>query len=149
MVVVIVIAVVSVTIATSIGRSNDRGARLEANRFMAVVNEVRDEAVISGDNFVLTVDEKAQSYRFQSARANATVDDTLLKTRKIPEDIKLEWEVLEVLEEDPEAEPKVFISSLGEITLFELRVGGDEHDYIVFVNDEGQLERRDRPSGFY
>lgn len=150
MVVVIVIAVVSVTIVTSIGRSTDRSARLEANRFMAVVNEVRDEAVVAGDNFVLLVDKKAKTYQFQTTRAGAStqLNDALFKTRSMRDDINVDWEVLEVLEESSETDPKVFITSLGEITPFEIRMGGDKHDYIVFVNDEGQLERRERTTGF-
>lgn len=151
MVVVIVIAVVSVAVSTTIGRSNDRTARLEANRFIAVVNEVRDEAVIAGENFVLMVDQKSQNYHFSALRQTSADGrgDGLLKRRSIPQDVELEWEVLEVFEEDPEAKPKVLITSLGEITPFEVRLSGDKHEYIISVNDEGQLERRENATRYY
>lgn len=151
MVVVIVIAVVSVSVATTMGRSSDRSARLEAKRFMAIVNEVRDEAVIVGESFLLTMDEGSQSYQFARTRgaSEGQAYDKLFKPRTIRDDVKLEWEVLEVFEEDAQAAPKVLISSLGEITPFEVRLGGDKNEYIVFVNDEGQLERREKPSRYF
>ena len=145
-----VIAVVSVAVATTFGRSTDRHARLEINRFMAVVNEVRDEAVIAGEAFALEVDKKGRIYRFVRTRAgaSATTEDNLLKTRAIRDDIDMDWEVYDVIEPEEGTKPRVLISSLGEITPFELTLSGDEHDYIVFVNDEGVLERRDRRAAF-
>lgn len=151
MVVVVVIGVVSVAVVSSVGRSTDRSARLEAQRFMAVVNQVRDEAVIAGDNFALLVDDKAQTYYFQSVRATDNNDsdgDELLRVRSIREDVKVDWDVLEVIGDDPQAKPKVYISSLGEITPFEIRLSGDEHDYIVFVDNEGQLATKEKGSRF-
>lgn len=150
MVVVIIIAVMTLAVAANLGRSNDRSARLETKRFMAVVNEVRDEAVIAGENFLLSMDEKSQSYQFSRTRAGAQAsNDKLFKPRTIKDDVKLEWQVLEVFEEDAQAKPRVLITSLGEITPFEFRIEGDKNEYIVFVNDEGQLERREKPTRYF
>lgn len=144
------IAVVSVSVATTMGRSTDRSARLEAQRFMAVVNEVRDEAVIAGENYALMVDDKGQTYHFESLRAGGSSSSTdgLFKTRSVREDVKVEWDVLEFVSDSPDDKPKVYISSLGEITPFEMRLSGDEHDYIVFIDDEGQLTTREKSSRF-
>lgn len=146
MVVVVIIAVMSVAISLSFGDTSDRTARLQANRFMAVVNEVRDEAIIAGQDYALVVEEKSQSYSFQAASANgrAPVGDALFKTRKIDPNVEIKWQVFEVFEDDKETRPKVLISSLGEITPFELSFGGKNASFTVFLNDEGQLERRDR-----
>lgn len=151
MVVVIVIAVISVAVVGQIGGNNDRGARLEANRFMAVVNEVRDEAVIAGDNYALVVDAKGKSYSFSPTRSTQQepVTDSLLKLRTMRDDVKVEWEVLESLDEDSELAPKVYLTALGEITPFELRVQGDEHDYLVSVDDEGMLQVEEKSNGYY
>ncbi len=146
MVVVMIIAVVSVSVAVSFGRSTDRTARLEADRFMAVMNEVRDEAVIAGTGYLLNMDEKSQTYSFESTRsgAPATANDDLFRARSIGDEVEIEWTVLETLEEDPNVAPKVYITSLGELTPFELRLSGDKTDYIVRVNDEGMLEREEK-----
>jgi general secretion pathway protein H len=146
MVVVVIIAVMSVAISLSFGDTSDRAARLQANRFIAVVNEVRDEAIIAGQDYALVVDEKSQTYSFQAARANgrSPVGDVLFKTRKIEPNVEIEWQVFEVFEDDKETKPKVLISSLGEMTPFELSFGGKSVSFTVFLNDDGQLERRDR-----
>ncbi|MGK0375654.1 MAG: general secretion pathway protein H [Arenicella sp.] len=151
MVVVIIIAVMSVAVLTSLDGNNDRAARLQANRFMAVVNEVRDEAIITGDNFALIVDAKVGSYRFQSTRIQkqAAPADTLLKNRLIDKKVTLGWEVFEVLESDVDTEVRVFITSLGEITPFEARFQGTDLSYVVLINQEGQLQRVDKRSGSF
>jgi general secretion pathway protein H len=149
MVVVAVIAVVSVAIATTFGRSTDRYAKLEVKRFMAVVNEVRDEAVIAGDAYALLVDVKDRSYSFLPTRTGAQmIDDGLFRPRSMREDVDLDWQVYDVIDQKEGGDAKVLITSLGEITPFELTVSGDKHEYIVFVNDEGLLEQRVRDSVF-
>ena len=146
MVVVVIISVMSVAISLSLGGTSDRTARLQANRFIAVVNEVRDEAVIAGQDYALVVEEKAQTYAFTVARQSGRtlVSDALFKTRSIDAEVKIEWQVFEVFEEDQEAKPKVLITSLGDITPFEMSFGGKKSTFTVFLNDDGQLERRDR-----
>lgn len=145
MVVVIIIAVMSVAVVSSLNGNSDRAARLQANRFMAVVNEVRDEAVIAGDNFFLLVDDSAGTYRFESTRSQQqAVADTLLKSRSVDKKVTLDWEVYEVFDNDGETEERVLITSLGEITPFEARFKGTELSYDVIVNQEGQLERVDK-----
>lgn len=145
MVVVIIIGVISVAVVSSLNGNSDRAARLQANRFIAVVNEVRDEAIIAGDNFMLIVDERAGSYRFESIRSQAVSStDLLLKNRVVDKEVKLNWEVFDVLEGDAELSANVLISSLGEITPFEARFNGTELSYLVVVNQDGQLERLDK-----
>lgn len=150
MVVVVIIAVMSVAVSLSLGGTSDRTARLQANRFIAVVNEVRDEAVISGQDYALVVDEKAQTYAFNAARENARapINDALFKTRSIDAEVKVKWQVFEVFENDKDTKPKVMISSLGELTPFEMSFAGKKLSFIVFLNDDGQLERRDKKGGF-
>jgi len=106
-----------------------------------VVNEVRDEAIIAGESFLLFVDVRANNYQFSAVRAsrNLTQDDGLFNTRGINQELKLDWDVFEQFNDD--TEPKVLISSLGEMTPFNLRFAGEDNDYYVFVNDENQLER--------
>jgi len=149
MVVVVIIAVVSVAVVSSLSGSDDRAARLQADRFMAVVNEVRDEAIIAGDNFVLSVDERAGTYGFESVYSQLGSNDSLLKNRKVDSEVELKWDVFEVFEDDLDAKPKVLISSLGEITPFEASFAGSDLKYVVLVNDDGQLERVDKKTGTF
>lgn len=146
MVVVVIMATIIAFVAVSITSDVDRLARLEAERFMLVVNEVRDEAIISGENFILSVDEDRGSYEFSASRSNRSTaqDDGLLRVRNIEQEVELDWDVIENFSSDDseDEEPRVLISPLGEITLFELRFGGDEQDVLVVVNDENLLEQQ-------
>lgn len=130
-------------VAGSIRSDVDRLARLEAERFMLVVNEVRDEAIISGEHFILSIDEDAGTYQFDAVRSERSTaqDDGLFRPRKIEQEVKLDWEVFENFSDDSDQEPRVLISPLGEITLFEATFGGDEQNVLVVVNDENLLEQ--------
>jgi len=150
MVVVAIMATIIAFVAVSISSDVDRLVRLEAERFMLVVNEVRDEAIISGEHFILSVDDDIGSYQFSATRSNrsSTQDDGLLRTRRIEQEVDLEWDVFEDFSNDDSSddegdqEPRVLISPLGEITLFEARFGGDEQDILIVVNDENILEQQ-------
>ena len=147
MVVVFIIAIMSVVITLSLSDTSDRSARLQANRFMSVVNEVRDEAVIAGQDYALIVDEKSQVYSFRHARGSRGGDisgDVLFKDREVDPDVDVKWQVFESFTDDDDALPTVLISSLGEITPFEMSFGGKKLRYTIFLNDEGQLQRRDQ-----
>lgn len=152
MVVLLIIALMTSMIVISIRSNADRDAKLEAERFMAVVNQVRDESILVGDTFLLTLDEKAKEYSFAKARVAAEQDDDsalLLRPRKIKDSVKVRWKTYAQLENEEPDVPRVIISSLGEITPFEMRFGGDDYDFLVFVNDEGQLQQKKRTSGFF
>ena len=152
---VVIIGVMVAFVTVKLSRDLDRLARLEAQRFMAVVNEVRDESIIAGDAFVLTLDNKASVYRFSGVRDGRTgnLSDGLLKGRKLQTGLKLDWEVFETIEEEEGDEvsdkPRVFISPLGEITPFDARFIGDELEYHVFVNDDNQLEQRNEKARLF
>ncbi len=144
MVVVALMATIIAFVAVSITRDVDRLARLEAERFMLVVGEVRSEAIISGEYFYLSANERSGSYQFDAVRANRSTaqDDGLLRLRQIDQEVELDWDVFEDFSEDNEQGPRVLISPLGEITSFEASFGGDEERILVLVNDEGLLEQQ-------
>jgi len=99
MVGVAIFAVLSALIVGSLQSNADRNAKLEAQRFIAVVNEVRDEALISGKTLVLEMNEKGRSYGFTvfggAESAEGGVEDRLLRTRSLHESVQLKWEVFE------------------------------------------------------
>ena len=145
-VVVAIVALLATVVTVSIRSNGDRHARLQAQRFMAVVNSIQDEAIISGGYFALSINEDSGVYRFEalhdSAISNAGAG--LMRPRQVTHDVKLNWEVLESLpNDDAEQAPQVLITGLGEITAFEARFGGDERDFVVFVTEQGVLDLRE------
>ena len=143
MVVLAIIGAMIAAIGINLTPDTDRLARLEAQRFTAVVNEVRDEAIIGGESYFLMIDNSGMNYSFAGIRAerNTSQDDGLLKLRTIEQGVALDWEVF-LQFEDELLEKRVLITSLGEITPFDAWFEGDENQYHVFVNDDYQLEQR-------
>lgn len=177
MVGIAIFAVLSALIVGSIQGNSDRNAKLEAQRFIAVVNEVRDEAVISGKILLMSVDEKGLSYGFDvvGGAQNSNQGDTLLRTRFLDESVKLKWEVFDdFIDEDDEtflelsnkndnsdndnsnsadqdvtSSERVIISPLGDITPFQVRFGGEDDEFVVELNDDSILSMTIKRSNFF
>ena len=165
MVGVAIFAVLSAMVVASIQSNADRNAKLEAQRFIAVVNEVRDEALISGKIITLSVDEKAALYSFDvfgAQESNQGSSDSLFRPRRLHKSVSVKWDILGELEDEEDEfdsnsesieadliEQKVFITPLGEITPLEVRFRGEENAFVVALNDEGVLGFNIKPANFF
>lgn len=152
--IIVVVAIISVMVAyvgVNMGRDTNRLARLEAKRFVAIVNEVRNEAILNGESYLLTIDERSHSYRFEAARgqARSSFDGGLLRPRTLEGGVELEWDVYEQIEEDDELAPQVLITPLGEITPFRSTFSGEDSSYEVYIDDNGQLARSSDKSSVF
>ncbi len=164
MVVVIIIAVMVSLVGIRVNRDNDRIARLEAKRFITIVNEVRDEAILTGRVFALQFNESERSYQFYKNPSSWTqiTEDRLFKPRQLPEGIDMEVTVEKIendeeesseneeeslqLEEAEESDDTkeaevvlrdyALISPVGDMTPFVLTISGDDYRYQLKLNDE-------------
>ena len=72
--------------------SNSLGlsALIEASRFLAIVSEVRDEAIISGESYLLYVDDAQRHYYFEGTRDASTTSagDDLFKRRMLQQGLE-------------------------------------------------------------
>lgn len=161
-----------------LNRDEDRLARLEAGRFHALIMEVRDEAIVSGNNFALSVTPERGAYAFEqwSNGWQPIQDDVLLKPRQVERGVSLRWQILdqiewpESVEEEDQSEQeqgdadasnrqaedvdeilkeRVYLSSLGEISRFQLEFIGNEDLYRVFVDDDGKITIERLPTGVF
>lgn len=158
MVVVAIIGTMVALLGVSMSRDLDRLAEMESKRFQAVLNEARDESILLGQSFFLSLEEKQSRYTFEPATNGEQTgfNDGLLRPRNLEKGVKLTWQVYEQFADDEEGDdesatargPRVLISPLGEITPFVASFTGDEVTFEVYVDDEGQLARRDRKSSF-
>ena len=155
------IALTATFVGISISSSDSRVARLEAERFVALLNLAQDESILTGRPIVLTVDANLREYTFAVLDFNlASVDadeedsdssnpqpaalaDEFLKTRSLPELVSLSF----IREEDPRKEEKnkgMVIDSIHELlnrSLFDFQ----END--LFDSDETSEEVMIEPSG--
>ncbi len=147
-VVVAIIGIMVVVIGVSMSRDTNRLAKLESQRFHVIVNEVRDESILAGESYFLEIDEDAGTYRFEPIlNRSGGQANSLLKPRVVEKGVVLRWDVFEDFDssdDDVDTPPRALISPLGEITPFTVEFMGDEVTYEVFINDENQLDRRDK-----
>lgn len=159
---VAIIGTMVAVIGVSMSRDTDRLARLESERFLLMVAEMRDEAILAGQNYSLVVEEKTGYWQFEEAHQNSdsgsdpsSIDARWFAPRKVQQGVELEWEITEILQnqrtEDQDQEPavadenkapKVWMTPLGEITPFTASFSGEDDRWEVYVNEENQLQRR-------
>jgi type II secretion system protein H len=145
MVVVVLIGVTVSLIGININRSTDREARLEARRLAAIINQVRDESVITGNYYALEVNDEARSYRFLGNPALwvPVAEDALFRTRHIPEYLSVASDVEEVVSE--REIPLILISPLGEISRFEIAISGEGQRYVVRLSEQQKVGFEEQP----
>lgn len=177
--IIVVVAIIGTMVAVMgvrLNRDEDRLARLEAGRFHALLMEIRDEAVISGNNFALSITPERAVYSFEQWNNGwqPIQDDVLLKPRQVEHGVSLRWQILDQIEwpepvvEDEESseeqvdddsqgnsldevvlKERVYMSSLGEISRFQVEFIGNDDIYRVFMDDDGKLAVERLPTGVF
>lgn len=162
MVVVVVAAIMAAFLGVRIDRDDDRIARLEAKRFITVLNEVRDEALMTGRVYALQFKQFDRSYAFYSNPSDwqLVVGDRLLRERALPEGIEMEFDIEEIENDEKQEElisgdseePEsnkiaslsdyILISPVDELTPFSLTLSGEDYRYQISLNDEQKLETK-------
>ena len=155
----IVLSLVSLTIAPSEGRALSQ----EAKRIYLLMEMTREEAILNTQEMAFAV--TGEGYAFQKFSAEgwqSLEDDSVLKERTLPEQIRMDLSILgeEVdlagieqaeaeAQEGEEAEvsvlSRIFFLSSGEVTPFELFLHYEtEEDGMTIVGNElGELELKE------
>lgn len=107
------IALTATFVGISISSSDSRVARLEAERFVALLSLAQDESILTGRPIVLTLDTNARVYSFavldfnaasfdesgvdddSSSLPPAKLADEFLKTRQLPEFVSITFSRIE------------------------------------------------------
>lgn len=137
-IVVVVLIAISVSyVLVRLERDPDAVAELEAKRFASLVAQARDESILSGRPYAVEVDSKLRAYTFlQHGEEWAPVtDDEVFRARRVPSDLDIALNVLD----GPESSGLLLIEGLGEISPFELKIGGDERVYTVSIDESQNL----------
>ena len=153
--IIVVVAIIGIIIAfvgIKISRDTDRLASLEAKRFHAIVSEVRDEAIISGRNLALRIDDRQGAYYFLRWQSGwQKVNDDLFKKRTLEPGVGLESYILDQIEvqteekqedEGEEVEvtpPYIFITPDGQISNFKVSFSGSSKVFQLAFNHKGRL----------
>lgn len=145
--IIVVTAIIGIMATFLVGallQDNDRIAKLEAQRFVTVVAELQDEAVLAGTPFTLELNSHSYTIATALAESSAANQDSLLGERHLQDGVALTAKILALdtqLEgaSDAPRRQQVLIDTMGEITPFEAFFIGDELRYRAYFNEEGQL----------
>lgn len=138
--VVVVLIAISVTfVGFSINQDVDEIAKLESRRFISLVEQLREEAVLSGKNYAVEVDTADRSYQFHeyTDKLNAMDEGDVFRKRSFPENI----DVLYQLPVKPKAgqKPLVVVDAFGQISLFTLTLSGENRKFRIEVDPDQNL----------
>ncbi|MDH3694777.1 MAG: type II secretion system minor pseudopilin GspH [Gammaproteobacteria bacterium] len=157
MLVVLLISITVTLVTVNLQRDPDQIAEQEAKRFMALVEHVRGESVLTGRTIGIAVEANDNTYSFMRPGGTWSPigDDDILRTRYVPEYLKVEVEIEaqagsdnaeddeeENDEKDEEEKPPpkyIIVSSIGNITPFVFTVSGDDLSYTVSLQDGQNL----------
>ena len=153
MVVVLLIGLTVTLVSLSLQHDADRLAELEARRFVALLEHVREESILTGRAIGIEVDEAEGRLRFLApGEAWSPIEqDDVLHPRRFAETVTVR---LDLLEQDAAgadvASPRVIVvEAVGEISPFVLTLVGDADAFVVSMDEDQNLaiERRDAELG--
>lgn len=136
--VVILLIGITITLATlNLQRDVDQLAEHEARRFAALIEHVREEAVLTGRAIAVEIDEPERAYRFLRAAGEwePITQDDVLRRRQLPEPLVLALE--SVTAADNENGNLIVSRIIGDVTPFVLTIRGEQTAYRVTL-DESQ-----------
>jgi general secretion pathway protein H len=144
-------------VAIKIDRNADDIAKLEARRFVALVDHLRDEATFTGLPMGIEVSRTDGRYRFWELRDKWTQIDKVevLRERVVPDPIIIELRLLQEkkgsehdqsaqqtqegeAKQEPNATPKnlVLVEPNGIIRPFIASFKGDQHRFVISLDNE-------------
>ncbi len=158
--VVFIVAMMLTVAVQSLTPNQNKLLEQESERILALMKLVQEEAILNAQEMAFVVNEKGYGFQTFSAEGwQALEDDNLLRDRTLPEQIRMDMnimgeemalslsETVVSLESDDDEEKKdnvrarvLFLSS-GEMTPFELflHFESDEDGYTIEGNEMGAL----------
>ena len=142
--VIVVTAIIGLMATFLVGaliQDSDRIAKLEAQRFVAVAQEVSDEAVFTGTPHKIAF--AADGYSVEpliASGASASTLNELHRQRKVAEEVRFRVFFFDIDANDDEFDASIQIDTLGTFSPFEVRFIGDESEFVVSLDDKGQLQ---------
>lgn len=154
-VVVLLIAISATFVVVNLERDTDTLARLESERFARLIEQARDESIISGRPYAVSVNPDQNYYEFLRYRAGDDKDkgeaetgddedsddgewvpvtddqDRTFRRREVPVDLNVIFELLA----GSGKSGLMVIEGLGDITPFNFMIEGDSRVYAVRLDD--------------
>lgn len=142
--VVMALIAISVTfVLLNLQRDTDGIAKLEARRFAGLIEQARDESILSGHPYAVQVDPRGRTYTFlqHDKQWTEVKNDDVFRQRRFPQDLGISFKTLN----GPDSNGLLVIEGLGEITPFILTIRGKSLVYQVSVDNSQNVTIRSEP----
>lgn len=145
-VVTLIIGLTAAMIGLNFNRDIDKVAYNEARRFRALLEELREQSVISAKTLGVEINESDSSYQFlKSTKENKWTklgDDELFRRREIPGYLSMNLELDVKPSGVKNVDPIVVTDPMGEISPFSFNITAERNIYQVTLDNGQNLEVR-------
>jgi general secretion pathway protein H len=139
LVVVLLIAITATLVTVNLQPRPDKRAKLEADRFAALVGQAREESILQGRAIAVEVDAKGDGYRFLAQGNDGwklIEKDDLLRPRKVPEPLSIR---IKLPSQTDTANDKIICQIDGSVSTFDVTIGTKQLGYIVSVDESQKI----------
>ncbi|NOZ10620.1 MAG: type II secretion system minor pseudopilin GspH [Gammaproteobacteria bacterium] len=147
LVVVLLIAITASFAVVSLNRDVDRLAQLEARRLVGLIDQLRDESVVSGKSYALEILSDERAYRFLVAAEGwqPITDDSLMRQRVIPEPLSMSYDT--PIDAGVGERELVVVQASGQITPFTIVIYGEDKAYHVTLDPAQNIKIQEKMRG--
>lgn len=143
MVVMLLIAISVTYVTIRLNRDADSIAELEAQRFIKLIEQARDESVLTGRPLAIDVNISERNYTFlyrNKEKWDQIKNDDVFKVRSFPEDVDIQFNIQSISNAGSEQNNALLIiEEVGEVTPFQLSITGDSKSYKVILDEDQKL----------
>ncbi len=147
LVVVLLIAITASFAVVSLNRDVDRLAQLEARRLAGLIDQLRDESVITSRTYALEIlsDERAYRFLVSAEGWQLITDDSMMRQRVIPEPLRLSYE--SPIDAEAGSRELVVVQANGQITPFTIIIRGEDKAYHVILDPAQNIQIQEKTRG--
>ncbi|KPV40116.1 hypothetical protein AN478_08180 [Thiohalorhabdus denitrificans] len=142
--VIALVAIITGLMVPSLNGGGGRGVAEAADRMVLLVNQVRQEAMLSSRTWRVVLDTEERSYRFQVRQGQEFERVKQSPFASVRQDPDIEWAGLSINGEEAAGEGEVYLYPTGEQDAFRLTLGDEDIRRTVVLDPVGRA-RVERP----
>ena len=144
--VVALVAIMTGLLVPSLGVTSGRNLNDAAHRLVLLINQARQEAVLSSRTWRVVMDPEKGSYRFQQRYGKEFEGVKEAPFASVRRDPGVEWDELDINGEVASGAGEIYLYPTGEQDSFRLTLRSEDHERTVVLDPVGRA-RVEAPEG--
>lgn len=139
LVVIAIIAVIAGMMALSIGEDPQRSVKDESQRLYALLMQIREEAILQGQLYVLQIDEDRYDFKHPDKEGKLqTIQEDVFRPRQFSGNVSVQESEIEG--RDTGKTPALVIYPTGDISVFRIVLGNTGGEWQLTGDGEGIIK---------